>query len=44
MDVDISGNWYLGVNGRYFLMDADLFGADIEFRNWVVMGFVGLKF
>ena len=44
MDVDIGGSWYLGVNGRYFLMDANLFGADIEFRNWVVLGFVGVKF
>jgi opacity protein-like surface antigen len=43
IDVDVGGNWYLGVNGRYFLMDADLFGADVEFRNWVVMGFIGRK-
>jgi len=44
IDVDIGGNWYLGVNGRYFLMDADLFGADVEFRNWALMGFIGRKF
>ncbi|MCH7544427.1 MAG: outer membrane beta-barrel protein [Proteobacteria bacterium] len=44
MDVDIGGSWYFGVNARYFLMNADLFGADVEFRNWVVLGFVGLKF
>ena len=44
IDADIGGNWYLGVNGRYFLMDADLFGADVEFRSWAVMGFIGLKF
>jgi len=44
VDADIGGNWYLGVNGRYFLMDADLFGADVEFRSWAVMGFIGFKF
>ena len=44
IDADIGGNWYLGVNGRYFLMDANLFGADVEFRNWAVMGVIGFKF
>ena len=44
IDVDIGGSWYLGVNGRYFLMDADLFGADVEFRNWIAMGLIGFKF
>ena len=43
-DYDVVGNLYLGVNGRYFLMDADLFGADIEFRTWSVMGIVGFRF
>ena len=43
-DYDVVGSLYLGVNGRYFLMDADLFGADVEFRTWSVMGIVGLRF
>ncbi len=43
-DADVGGNWYVGVNGRYFLMDADLFGADVEFRTWSVMGIVGFRF
>jgi len=30
VDADVGGNWYVGINGRYFLMDADLFGADVE--------------
>ena len=36
-DYDVVGSLYLGVNGRYFLMDADLFGVDVEFRTWSVM-------
>ncbi len=43
-DADFGSNWYVGVNGRYFLMDADLFGADVEFRTWSVMGIIGFKF
>ena len=43
-DYDVVGSLYLGVNGRYFLMDADLFGADVEFRIWSVMGIVGFRF
>jgi len=43
-DYDVVGSLYLGVNGRYFLMDADLFGADVEFRTWSVMGIVGFRF
>ena len=30
VDADVDANWYVGINGRYFLMDADLFGADVE--------------
>ncbi len=44
VDADVGGNWYVGINGRYFLMDADLFGADVEFRTWSVMGIVGFRF
>ena len=43
-DYDVVGSLYLGVNGRYFLMDADLLGADVEFRIWSVMGIVGFRF
>ena len=43
-DYDVVGSLYLGVNGRYFLMDAELFGADVEFRTWSVMGIVGFRF
>ncbi len=43
-DADVGGNWYVGVNGRLFLMDADLFGADVDFRTWSVMGIVGFRF
>ncbi len=43
-DADVGENWYVGINGRYFLMDADLFGADVEFRTWSVMGIVGFRF
>ncbi len=43
-DYDVDANWYLGVNGRYFLMDADLLGAEVEFRTWSVMGIDGLRF
>ncbi len=43
-DYDVVGSLYLGVNGRYFLMDADLFGADVEFRTWSVMGIIGFRF
>ena len=34
---------YVGVNGRYFITNADLLGADVEFRNFVGMGVVGFK-
>ncbi len=44
VDYDLTTGWYLGVNGRYFLMDVNLFGADIEFRSWALMGVVGFKF
>ncbi len=49
-DYDVDANWYVGINGRYFLMDADLFGdllgadVEVEFRTWSVMGIVGLRF
>ena len=43
-DYDVVGSLYLGINGRYFLMDAELFGADVEFRTWSVMGIVGFRF
>ena len=43
-DYDTDANWYVGINGRYFIMDANLFGADVEFRTWAVMGIIGLRF
>ena len=43
-DYDADANWYVGVNGRYFIMDANLFNVDVEFRTWAVVGIIGLRF
>ena len=44
VDIDVTDNIYVGVNGRYFMTNADLFGADVKFRNYVAMGVVGFRF
>jgi opacity protein-like surface antigen len=44
LDYDLSKGWYVGANARYFATDAQLFGADVEFRSWALMAKVGKKF
>ncbi len=44
VDVDVTDNIYLGVNGRYLVTSANLFGADVNFGNFAGMGVVGVRF
>lgn len=44
VDVDVTDDIYVGVNGRYFMTNANLFGAELKFRNYVAMGVVGFRF
>lgn len=43
-DYDVTEKAYIGVNLRYFGTDATLFGADVEFRNFVGMANIGYRF
>jgi opacity protein-like surface antigen len=43
-DYDISENAYLGVNATYFMTEATLFGADVEFDSFRVMATLGITF
>jgi opacity protein-like surface antigen len=43
-DYDITDKVYVGVNASYFMMDADLYGAEVEFNNFRAMGVVGYNF
>lgn len=43
-DYDVSDEIYVGINGRYFITNADLFGADVAFRTFAVMAVVGFRF
>ena len=43
-DYDISENAYLGINATYFMTEAELFGADVEFDSFRVMATLGITF
>jgi len=43
-DVDFTKRVYSGVNVRYLMTDANLFGADVEFRNAIGMAVLGVRF
>ena len=44
MDYDLTDKAYLGASITYFGTDANLFGADVEFRNVVGMAKIGYRF
>ena len=44
VDYDVTEKIYLGANVKYFLTDATLFDADVEFRTLAGMAVVGYKF
>jgi len=43
-DYDVTDKMYVGATFRYLGTDATLFGADVEFRNFVGMASIGYKF
>jgi opacity protein-like surface antigen len=43
-DYDVTSNVYVGAGARYFLTDTNLFGADVDFRNFVVSAKLGFRF
>ena len=44
IDYDISENAYIGINATYFMTEAELFGADVEFDSFRVMATLGITF
>lgn len=44
VDSDILKKMYLGVNGRWFVTEAEVFGFDETFHQFALMGNVGIKF
>ena len=43
-DYDITDRAYIGARGSYFLTDATLFSADVEFRNFSGLAVLGARF
>ncbi len=44
VDVDITDHIYAGVNYRYFGTDVNIFTADVDFRQHVIMGVIGYRY
>lgn len=44
VDFDVTDNIYVGLNGRYFITNSTLHGADVDFRNVAGMAVVGFRF
>jgi len=44
IDYEISENAYIGINATYFMTEAELFGADVDFDSFRVMAILGITF